>query len=133
MTAIHKKSTTPKRSRAEQALTVAKPLAPEEIRVGDFVVVLHQLVELPSFCWCHDATVLAPDQPVRIQLLPSADERPMKVKSACLPFVIVKLSDGEQRMIDLRRMRLARVDRKFARRLWKGPQPDALTQILRRL
>jgi hypothetical protein len=101
-------------------LSVAKPLAPEEVRPGTFVAVLHEIIEWPSFFWCCDALVLAPDEPMRMRLLPYRDSTPFKVKAVCLPFVLVKTPLGERRTLDVRRCRLARLNRKFARQLWKS-------------
>jgi hypothetical protein len=103
----------------EHDSALAKSLAPEEVRVGDFVAVLHVTYELPSFYWCAESFRIPYDQPVRLQLLPSDTESPLKVRSICLPFVLVKSSDGSHRTLDMRRHRLARLSRRFAKMVWK--------------
>jgi hypothetical protein len=105
---------------ADAECTLAKPLAPEEIRPGDFVSMLHEIAELPSFFWCADATVLPANELIRIQYVPEGGGIPMKVKSVCLPFVLVKSPFGDQRTLDVRQCRLARLDGNYARTTWKS-------------
>jgi hypothetical protein len=99
---------------AELQSTLAKALAPEEIRPGDFVAVLHVVYELPSFLWCVDASTLPVHEPVRLQLVPERGGTPLEVKAVCLPFVLVRLPAGQEQTIDVRQHRLARLDRTFA-------------------
>jgi len=99
--------------------TLAKALAPEEIRPGDFVTPLFVIAEVPSYWWCADAWSLPLDQPVRIRFMPPCDGVPLKVKSVCMPFVLVKHPGGEQGTLDLRKCQLARLDKSHARRAWK--------------
>ena len=49
---------------------MARPLAPEDVRKGDFVGVLHVTYELPSFLWCAESFQIQHDEPVRLQLTP---------------------------------------------------------------
>ena len=103
----------------DQQCTLAKALAPEEIRPGEFVSMLHEIVELPSFLWTADASVLPVDEPIRIRYVPEGGGIPMKVEAVCLPFVLVKLPVGGQQALDVRQCRLARLDRTYARTTWK--------------
>jgi hypothetical protein len=100
--------------------TLAKSLAPEEIRPGDFVAILHVVCELPSFLWCADASTLPLGEPVRVQFAPEHGGVPLKVKSVCLPFVLVKSPFGDTRSLDVRRYRLARLDKSYATTAWKA-------------
>jgi hypothetical protein len=102
-----------------EAASLAKSLAPEDVRVGDYVTLLHMVYELPSFLWCGDASIVDRDEPVRMQLVPLGGGVPLKVKSVCLPFVFVKHPSGKQRPLDIRRCRLARLDRDYAQVAWK--------------
>jgi hypothetical protein len=95
--------------------TLARALAPEDIGVGDFVAVLHEITEWPSWFWCDNALVAAPSEVVQIRYLPRDDAVALKVESVCLPFVLVKLPCGERRTVDVRRHRLARLGAKFAK------------------
>lgn len=99
---------------------VAKLLAPEEVRPGDYVAVMQVVYELPSFFWCADTLLIPHDKPVRLQLLPDDGGTPLKVRSVCLPFVLVKTSSEEYRTIDLRKCRLARLNRRHAKIAWKA-------------
>lgn len=99
---------------APSQCAVAKSLAPEEIHRGDYVAVLHVVCELPSFLWCADAATLPPNEPVRMPFTPTQAGLPLKVKSICLPFVLVKHPTGEHESLDIRQCRLARLDRGYA-------------------
>jgi hypothetical protein len=100
--------------------TLARVLAPEDVRPGDFVAVLDELYEIPSYLWREDAALHPRDELVRIRVMPTQDNPPHKVKSVCLPFVLTKNPAGERRTLDLRRARLARLDRDFGRAAWKA-------------
>jgi hypothetical protein len=106
-------------SAAAQA-TLAKALAPEDIQAGDYVTPLHMLAEVPSYWWCADDWSLPRDRPVYIRFITSCDGAPLRVKSVCLPFVLVKHPSGQSSTLDLRKCQLARLDRQYARRAWKA-------------
>ena len=110
---------TEQKSSAAQA-TLAKALAPEDIRRGDFVTPLHVIAEVPSYFWCDDGWTMPRDELVRIRYTPTDSGLPLKVKSVCLPFVLVKHASGERITIDLRQCQLARLDRRYAKRAWKA-------------
>jgi hypothetical protein len=97
------------------AATLAKALAPEEIRTGDFVAVLYEIVEWPSWIWCDDATLSSREEVVRMCVTPREAAAPLEVCSICLPFVLVREPCRRERIVDIRRHRLARLDRAFAR------------------
>jgi len=100
--------------------TLAKALAPEDIRTGDFVTPLHVVAEVPSYYWFSESWSLPADQPVRIRLTSPIDGLPLRVQSLCLPFVLVKQATGEGLTLDLRKYQLARLDRRYAKRAWKA-------------
>lgn len=101
-------------------IAVARVLAPEELCIGDFVAMLHVTYELPSFYWCADSFRIPHDEPVRIQLIPDGGGLPLKVRSICLPFVFVKDPDGKHHTLDVRKCRLARLHRDYAKIVWKA-------------
>lgn len=115
------------------ATGAARPLAPEDVQPGDFVVLFEESYEYPSFYWCADTTLLAPEEPVRIRFVPRDESLPLKVKGVCLPFVLVKTPRGGQRTLDLRQVRLARLDRAYAATAWKAykkkPRPDTAAAL----
>ena len=93
---------------------MAKSLAPEDVRAGDYVTVLHVVHELPSMMWCNDMSLIERDEIVRMQFMPDNGGEPLKVKSVCLPFVLVKYASGKKGPLDVRRCRLAKLDRAYA-------------------
>lgn len=100
--------------------TLAKTLAPEEIRCGDFVTPLEEITEWPSFFWSADDSLVPREEPVRIRFAAPAGGVPFKVLSLCLPFVLVRHPRGERQTIDVRNCRLAKLDRVYAKAAWKA-------------
>jgi hypothetical protein len=105
---------------AAPATTLARCLAPEDIQPGDYVTPLSMLAEVPSYWWCAEDWSLSRDRPVTIRFITNCDGAPLRVKSVCLPFVLVKQPSGQSLTIDLRKCQLARLDRQYARRAWKA-------------
>jgi hypothetical protein len=100
--------------------TLAKSLAPEDIRPGDYVTPLHLLAEVPSYWWCADDWSLPRDRPVYIRFITGCDGMPLRVKSVCLPFVLVTQPGGRALTVDLRKCQLAKLHDAYARRAWKA-------------
>jgi hypothetical protein len=114
--AMSRTSSNSKRRRQHaSASTLAKALAPEEIRAGDFVAVLHEIVEWPSWFWCDDATLGPREEVVRMCVTPRDVAAPLEVCAVCLPFVLIREPCRRERIVDIRRQRLARLDAAFAR------------------
>ena len=105
--------------RAAEA-TLAKALAPEDIRPGDYVSPLQMIAEVPSYWWCGEDWNLPRDEPVRIRYITNCDGAPLRVKSVCLPFVLVKQPGGKCLTLDVRKCQFARLDQDYARRAWKA-------------
>lgn len=108
------------RSRLNAESALARALAPEEIRAGEFVAVLYVISEWPSFFWDGDSALRPHDELVRICSTPSGESQPLKVRAVCLPFVLAKTPAGVQQTLDVRRCRLARLDRRYARAAWRA-------------
>ena len=72
----------------------------------------------------HAASVTHPAEfnngTVRIRFMPRDQGAPLKVRSVCLPFVLVKSPTATQAMLDLRTCQLARLDHVHAKRAWKA-------------
>lgn len=100
---------------------VARPLAPEDIAPGDYVCVLSQTYEWFPFC-C--ASEYGRVQVQRVTLVPNETEPPVLVEAVSLPFVFVRESKGKRRMLDARRVRLARVSGAFGRAAFAGLGAD---------
>jgi hypothetical protein len=107
-------------STAVAETTLAKALAPEDIRPGDFVTPLFTVAEMPSFWWDSSVWSLPHDQPVRVRMTYNCDGMPMRVKAVCLPFVLTKNPAGEESTFDLRKCQVARLNNGFAKRAWKA-------------
>ena len=103
---------------AARSLSVAKAVAPEDLRRGDFVAVLSETREFPAFLFCTEAWG-AEDGMLRCELAPEEAGEPLRVKQLCLPFVMVRRPTGAYQTLDVRRCRLARLDGEFARASWK--------------
>ena len=99
--------------------TVAARVAGEDIKRGDYVTVLNEIVELPSFLWSCSGTTLPADEPVRIRYRPSDAGKPFKVVAVCLPFVYTKRPKGGTTTFDTRQKQLVRIDPDNGRAVWK--------------
>lgn len=97
-----------------------RPLAPEEIHVGDYVVVLRETAELPAVLWLCDALPGEGDSVLRIPFLPEGGGIPRRVDAVYLPYALVKPPRGSPETLDVRRHQLARVDRRSARTVWRA-------------
>lgn len=92
--------------------TLAKPLAPEDLRVGDCVAVLDEEHEWAAASWYCDPP-LGAEPVIRVRMRPSDPVGPLRVIAACLPFVFAKPLRGDPITLDLRGVRLARLDASF--------------------
>lgn len=106
-------------TRSKSVTTVAARIAGEDILKGDFVTILSEIVELPSFLWSCSSIALPFDEPVRTRYLPRAAGKPHKVVAVCLPFVYAKRPRGKLIAFDTRQQQLVRLDRDNGRSLWK--------------
>lgn len=95
--------------------TVAKPLHPEDIVVGDDVAILFTSSQFPTYNWYgFDTSILPIDQPITITYLPYGDQEALVVEQICLPFVLCKTFENRHRYLDVRQVQLARLDKAFA-------------------
>ena len=96
-------------------LTVAKPLHPEDIAVGDDVAILLTSSQYPTFNWYgFDTSILPIEQPITITYLPYGDQEALIVEQVCLPFVLCKTFENRHRYLDVRQVQLARLNKSFA-------------------
>lgn len=98
--------------------TVAARVAAEDIKAGDFVTVLNEIIEMPSYLWNCSGIPISPEELVRIRYLPQNAGQPFKVVAVCLPFVYVKRPQGEIATFDTRQHQLVRLDRESVRKVW---------------
>ncbi|MBM4001120.1 MAG: hypothetical protein FJ297_16560 [Planctomycetes bacterium] len=106
-------------TQSDSEMTVASRIAGEDIARGDFVAVISEITELPSFYWNGSAVAPAPEEPVRVRYLSEDAGQPYRVIGVCLPFVYVKSHTGAVVVIDTRRRQLVRLNRECARIVWK--------------
>ncbi|MHC4966970.1 MAG: hypothetical protein ACYTGE_18965 [Planctomycetota bacterium] len=83
--------------------SLASSIAPEDIRRGDYVAVLHVIDQYFPCCFDRAGT-----DPVNIRMLPSFRVQPLKVIDVCLPFVTALKAGGSVITLDVRRYELAR-------------------------
>ncbi len=81
--------------------------------------VLSQMVEVPSFLW-NETLPTGRSELVRLTIVPTDERPPRRVKAICLPFVFVKLPCGQHQTIDVRLTSLVRLERSYARKVWKA-------------
>ena len=98
--------------------SIAALVAPKTCR-GEFVAVLSEVIELPSFLWT-ETLLSGQDELIRVQRLPTEDRVPLKIKAICLPFVFVKSPSGRFHTIDVRLAKLVRLERDYAQSVWKA-------------
>ena len=106
-------------TKTKSATTVAARIAGEDIAKGDYVTILSEIIELPSFLWSCSSVSLPIDEPVRARYLPCAAGEPHKVVAVCLPFVYAKRPRGNLIAFDTRQQQLVRLDPANGRSLWK--------------
>ena len=106
-----------------KSLKTIRTLAPEDVRVGDYVAITQLVVELPSFFW-DDSATRDPSDPVRMPWIPGDGGLPRRVVDVCLPFVFVEEPDGRHCTLDMRRHRLARLSKRYARAALKRMAKD---------
>lgn len=99
--------------------TLAKTLAPEDVRRGDYVAVLDTEYEFPKIVWQCDSGAWGESQVIRVRLRPREGEPLLRVYEVCVPFVFVEPPNGAPSTIDLRSSRIARLDPDCAVRVWK--------------
>ncbi|HZZ74163.1 MAG TPA: hypothetical protein VFE24_18145 [Pirellulales bacterium] len=101
---------------------IAATVAPEDLRRGDYVAIASEIIEVPSFLWTDNLPGVRDDL-VRLRRLPTDDRAPRKVKEICLPFIFVKLPSGEHQTIDIRLASLVRLQKSYAKNVWKILRP----------
>ena len=101
----------------EKEKTISQPLAPEDIRAGDFVSLLQVVSEVLPFFFMEDVQYRKVET-VKITHLPHST-RPLEVVEVCLPFVLVKGTDGKHETLDVRRHRLARLSQRYGKKAFK--------------
>jgi len=101
-------------------LTISRAIAPEDIRSGVYVMIMHELYQLPMLT----CSGIEPEVTVlQVAMRPFHTDLPSRVVCVCLPFVVVETPDKKTEMIDTRKTRLARVGKRFAKAARKPHEP----------
>jgi hypothetical protein len=104
------------RQRRPPSGTVARTIAPDDLVKGQFVAVLRETNEYPSFFWMdEDLGSGERCEPVRMTVLPSSPGLPLKVKAICLPFVVVKPFKSPPITLDVRSVELVELSAEYVR------------------
>lgn len=98
---------------------IAATVSGEDLACGDYVALLTETVDVPSYLWDRCETALSPHELVSLKLIPEDAGQPLKVVAVCLPFVYVQTPNLETATVDTRRASLVRLDRKCAKVVWK--------------
>ena len=98
---------------------IARSVAAEDLCAGDFVAILNEIYEYPSYLWQSDSFALPPHEPVRVQWQAVEKGLPLKIVDVCLPFVLVKRPCGQHQTLDVRRCQFVRLQRRYAKRVCK--------------
>ncbi len=112
-------------STSQIELTAAATVAGEDLACGEYVSLLSETVDFPSFLWDSCGAGLSPHELVRLKVIPANAGHPLKVIAICLPFVYAKMPGGEMATIDTRRTQLVRLNRRCAKVIWKELQSRA--------
>lgn len=118
----------------DNTATLARAIAPEDIRPDMYVTMLSIVTEHLPFIICADDVAYRQPETFRVQWVPRCEPQPLKVLEVCLPFVLVKRPDGGPRTLDVRRYRLAQLSAEFGKKAFKllkekakrMPKPNAL-------
>jgi len=100
--------------------TVASTLAPEDIRCGDMVCVLNEILEYPAFLFICDSELSDSEPVIRVKMQARDDGRPLKIRSVCLPFVMVESPHGGIEVKDVRSTQFVRLDAEYADQVVKA-------------
>lgn len=102
-------------------MKVSRVLAPEDIRVGDYISVLHIIGEhLPT---CLEDASWRRTEPLRVRWLPWS-VTPVRVIDVCLPYVLVRGPSGRHGTLDVRRYELTRVPKSYGREVFRRLRED---------
>lgn len=94
--------------------TACQNVHPEDLRVGEFVVVLQQSYQLGTYNWCGlDAHQFPPDRPIELTLRGVFDGL-LEVQEVCFPFVLCRDYHGNAVVLDARSTELGRLSESFA-------------------
>ncbi|MCZ6835497.1 MAG: hypothetical protein O7G85_06965 [Planctomycetota bacterium] len=112
-------------SKKKNIMTLASPLAPEDVRPDSYIAIHTMLFDLPLWCLDADDLRYASSPPPLIKRVPRNAGKPYKVKAVCLPYVYALAPDGKPLTLDLRRCRLVRLDDQYGRMVFQAMKAEA--------
>lgn len=109
-----RKGNSKKRTRVKAPKTnaLARAIAPEDLRRGDYIAVARTIVELLPTCW--EPEVHGAPRTTPVALLPWR-VIPLRVEAVCLPLVLVAIPTEGRTTVDARRFQFVRLGKKFGR------------------
>jgi hypothetical protein len=94
----------------------SRTVHPEDLAIGDSVAVAEVSCQLPTYLWCGSDFSLTRVHKVNVPFIPAGEFELYKVISVCLPFVLCEQTSGKHSVLDLRLVRLFRLNEAFAKR-----------------
>ncbi|MEM9754105.1 MAG: hypothetical protein AAF916_12090 [Planctomycetota bacterium] len=104
MTTLAPMDLSPTQTQPEPAPELARTLAPDDVRVGDYVALAEAETQVFPVSALDD--VQTPERYDRVAFIPQDAGRPRKVVAVALPFVLVREPTGKHVTLDLRLVRL---------------------------
>ena len=120
----------PKTLSADPRLHAAHPVAPDDLRPGDIVVVAD--TDSPQIPPLDTVARADPVRAVRVTYIPPDAGTPRRVLDVHLPFVYVREPCGYADTIDLRVTRVMKLRGKAGRRLFVRMHPDFARDTVRK-
>lgn len=93
-------------------IKVVRMVRPDDVRVGDYVMVMHVSYDYVTMSCGVGSDGLTVQ---RLTVVPNETAPPVRIESACVPFVMVRSAKGKSSMVDMRRVQLGRVSNVFGR------------------
>ncbi len=104
-------------ARREQAQSLARSIAPEDIKAGQYLAILAEVEETEPLFLTGESWRSA-DLPIRYESFCHYVE-PLKVLAVCVPFVFIRYVTGDVRTLDCRQTRFAHLPEEYAEFVWK--------------
>lgn len=91
--------------------------------MGDYVTILLEDCQYPTYYWQWFPPKVPDGQPVRLTFMPTDNiGLPLKVVAICLPFIAVENAQQEKQSLDLRQCELGRLSEDYVAATWaKSP------------
>ncbi|MFI4859708.1 MAG: hypothetical protein ACIAXF_03385 [Phycisphaerales bacterium JB063] len=104
--------------------TMSRAVAPEDVRVGDYITVTHKTYQLIPIdlldTYTPNNDVL---QPQTIRLIPDDAGVCHRVVAVCLPFILTRTATGGHSTLDVRQQTLRRLDKRFGKAAFRAMKP----------